>query len=227
MDSLFAQVLPLAFGAAVSPMVLAASVLILAGRDHPRTRALAFLAGASVPLFAAGAFGAIVLGRPSSPSSPRFHVALSPSVDIVFGALLLLLALRAAVHKPPTANERASAKTEDAATSGGVHATRFFVFGFWSMATNPTTLAMLIPASKDIGRSSADLAERALVFAVLLAVTLSPIIVPIALEMVAPTYAHRVLGRLGQAARSHRRVIAAVVMAVLGVYLLARGIRAL
>lgn len=225
MESLFAQVLPLAFGAAVSPMVLAAVVLILSSGEHPRGRALAFLAGASVPLLVAGAFGAMVLGRASAPSSPR--LSLSPSVDIAFGALLLLLAAGTALHRSPSAHERNSAKTADAAIGGGSHLGRFFGFGFWSMSTNPTTLAMVIPASKDIGRSPIDPVERAIVFVALVVITLAPIIVPIVLSVAAPSYSRRVLGRIGRAARAHRRGVAAVVMVVLGVYLIVRGVAAL
>ena len=62
-SSLFLSVLPLALGAAVSPTLLTLELLILAGRNHPLSRAWSFALGASGVLIAYAVVGLAFLQR--------------------------------------------------------------------------------------------------------------------------------------------------------------------
>ncbi len=50
MSDLLSKVVPLALGSAVSPTILALSLLILSGKNHPRLRCTAYAGGATLAL---------------------------------------------------------------------------------------------------------------------------------------------------------------------------------
>jgi len=221
---LFQEILPLAFGAAISPMLFAATVVILAGRSNRRARALAFLAGAACPLIAlALVITAIVKATVTFPS---FRLRLSPAIDLGIGLLLLLLALLS-FALPRTQGEPRPATALRAETTSGAHWVAFYSLGLALMAPNPATLALFALAAWDIGRAEVGAPAKAVAFLLIVIVTLAPIVLPLVLDLLAPAFAHRVLEPIGRAARSHRRLIGGIVMALLGGYLVARGLLAL
>jgi threonine/homoserine/homoserine lactone efflux protein len=157
---LLALVIPLGLAGAISPVLLTEQTVVLAGPNGRRT-ARWFAAGAMVTLFAFVCV-LVVFGRSISlPKTPHLNATL----DVVIGALLLALSLFLHLREP-------KAKTEKPAR-GEMNPRAAYAFGTVSMATNFTTLALIIPAAKEIAASHVELAGRFIVALVL--VVLAPV----------------------------------------------------
>ncbi len=222
MNALVAQVLPLALGAAVSPTVFTAFMLVLAGK-HARGRSLALLAGAALPLLAVGVLCAVVFARAPSDGHDAARSTASALIDALAGAALLGLAARQLLTGRG-AGSGSKRRAGEAESGDATRAGRFFGLGIALMVTNVTTLVLFIPASKDIGRADVGTLVQAVAFALLLAVALAPLLVPETIYLIAPARAERLLQPVGDFARAHQRSIGIGVLVVFGVYLLVKGV---
>jgi hypothetical protein len=90
--------------------------------------------------------------------------------------------------------------------------------------TNFTTLALVVPAAKEIASSDLDLAGRAVVIAVLVVLASTPVWLPLALRGVAPGPAVRGLIAISDLIGRRRRLLTVLVVAGLGLFLVVRGI---
>ena len=224
MGQLLAETLPLALGAAVSPIVLAITIAMLTGTGRT-ARALAFLAGESIPLLAfAGiilAFGASVYFQ----ASPGTMAA----IDLTFGAILLLVGLRALRRE--IAERGAPADPGDLAElheqHAGVAPGRAFAIGLGSMTTNFTSLILYLPAMKTVAASALPLPDRLVVAVLVIGVVLSTVWLPLVLSMAAPDTADRVLSRAAAAFHSNKRKVTIALGLGFGAYLLLHGLEGL
>ncbi|MEV5436206.1 GAP family protein [Streptomyces sp. NPDC052682] len=212
MTTLLAKVLPLALGAAVSPTLFVAAVVLLSDPVRARRRAGAFAVGAAVPLAVIGAAG-LVLFRGTRGQG---HVRISPVVDLVFGLLLLLLAVRAALVPARTEHRRRHrAVTSPAACAA---------LGAGLMAVNFSSLALFVPAVKEIALSaSVSTADQVVVLAIAVVLALLAVLVPLVLYLIAPAQAQSVLTPLLAAAKRHSRAIGMAICLAFGVYLVVKG----
>lgn len=221
---LLAETLPLALGAAVSPIVLAITIAMLTGTGRT-TRALAFLAGESIPLLA---FASLLLVFGASVSFKASPGAMA-TIDLVFGAVLLLVGLRALRHE--IAERGSLADPGDLAEiheqHAGVAAARAFAIGVGSMATNFTSLILYLPAMKTVAASPLALPDRLVVTVLVIAVVLSTVWLPLVLSLAAPDTADRVLSRAATAFHSNKRKVTIVLGLGFGAYLLLRGLGSL
>lgn len=97
-------------------------------------------------------------------------------------------------------------------------------FGVFSMATNFKTLALVVPAAKEIASSDLELAGRAVVIAVLVMLASMPAWLPVALTAVAPGAAERGLLAIGDLIERRGLLLTVLVLAALGLLLVVRGI---
>ncbi|WP_030483508.1 GAP family protein [Nocardioides aequoreus] len=209
---LLAVVLPLALAAAVSPVMLTEQAVILAA---PGGRRLAWRYAAGTAVVLSALVGVVVTAGQSLslPQAPR----LNASLDLAVGAALLLLALvlwRLQRERPP----RAKPPRERMSPS------RAFGFGAFSMATNVTSLALVVPAAKEI--ASSDLATASCVVAavLLVGVVCLPAWGPVAATALAPAVAERVLTRLHDLIDQHGRTLVVLLVAAAGTFLVVRGV---
>lgn len=177
-----AIIVPLAVAGAISPVMLTEQTLLLARRDGRRTGSL-YAVGAVVTLLVL-VVSMVILGRAIElPTEPR----LSESLDLAVGAALLgLAALVVALgrrHPVPSTIRRTHPRVARAALP----------FGIFSMATNVTTLALMVPAAKVISSASVGLAGRTLLVGVLVAIASVPAWAPVVLTMAAPDVGERAL----------------------------------
>jgi hypothetical protein len=168
---LLAFVVPLGLAGAISPVLLTEQTVVLAGPNGKRT-ARAFAGGAMITLFAFVCV-LIVFGRSISlPKTPH----LDATLDVVIGALLLLLAL------------------------------------------------FLVPASKEIAASHVELAGRFAVALLLVILASVPVWLPLALTLIAPGPAMRGLTAFGDFIQRSGRLATVILVALVGAFLLTRGI---
>jgi hypothetical protein len=213
MGSLLAETLPLALGAAVSPVLL---LLTLATLSGPRrlSRGTALALGAAVPLVALTLL-ALLIGIRTGHMPKHDEGAL----DLAIGLVLLALGFRALRHPPrPGAEPRTPQSDHPAGLA------RSFVLGMAAMSTNVTTIALYIPAMKMVAASDTDDAAKVAVAVIAMAVTLSVVLVPLLLTAIAPGASGRLLDALGRFMTARRHVIEVVLMLGFGGYLMFRAL---
>lgn len=211
MLQVLALIIPLGLAGAVSPMLLTEQTLML---TRGRREGFAFAAAAATVLIVF-ICALVLFGRSIHlPKEPH----LSASLDIALGALLMLLAARIHSRRSTAADDDAPSEPKSTGLKGVI------VFGCIAMTTNFTTLALMIPAAKEIAASSLNLAERGVVSLVLAFLAAIPLWAPIALTILAPGTATDVLDRIGEFIKSNGRRASVVLLAGIGAYLLVRGI---
>jgi hypothetical protein len=211
MFQLLAFVVPLGLAGAISPVLLTEQTVVLAGPNGRRTARL-FAAGAMVTLFAFVCV-LILFGRSISlPKTPH----LDATLDVVIGVALLALALFLRLRHPKERTEKPP--------RGPMNARAAYIFGTVSMATNFTTLALIIPASKEIAASHVDLLERFIVALVLVLLASIPAWLPLALTALAPGPAMKGLNAFGDFIQRSGRLATVILVALVGLFLLVRGI---
>jgi len=211
-------VIPLGLAGAVSPVMLTEQTVLLAGRDGAR-------AG---PRFAAGVIlvllivvGTVMLfGRAISlPTEPR----LNASLDLLLGLLLLSVAVLAHAlgGRLAARSSHGSAHRQD--PSGSRRARAAFPFGVFSMATNFTTLALMVPAAKEISTADVDLAGRTILVLVLVGLAATPAWLPVALSRIAPDRGRRMFAALQTLIDRRGRTAIVVLLGTGGLFFVGRG----
>ena len=204
-------VVPLGLAGALSPVMLTEQTVLLAGPDGRRV-ASRYAAGAALAL-ALFAGVLVLFGRSISlPQEPH----LDATLDLVLGTLLLALA---AVVRRSRPHERRShpARAELSPRAA-------LAFGVAAMATNVTTLALAVPAAKEIAASDLAAPGRALAVIVLVVLASAPAWVPVALAEVAPGPAERGLRAVADLISRRGRLLTVWLLAVFGLLLDLRGV---
>lgn len=204
-------VIPLGLAGAISPVLLTEQTVVLAGPDGRRT-ARAFAAGAMVTLFAFVALLVLFGTSIELPKTPHLNATL----DVVIGVLLLAFAIFLQLRSPK--------EKTDKPPRGPMNPRAAYVFGTVSMATNFTTLALIIPASKEIASSDVDLLGRAVVAVVLVVLASIPAWLPLALTALAPGPAMRGLDAFGDFIQRNGRLATVILVALVGAFLVVRGV---
>ncbi|MBJ7354384.1 MAG: GAP family protein [Thermoleophilaceae bacterium] len=211
MLQLLAFVVPLGLAGAISPVLLTEQTVVLAGPNGTRI-ARFFAAGAMIALFAF-VCALVLFGRAIElPKTPH----LSATLDVVIGVALLGLAAFLRVRRPKPKTEKSP--------RGELNARAAYIFGTVSMATNFTTLALIIPASKEIAASHVDFAERVIVAVILVVLASIPVWLPLALTAIAPGPALRGLNAFGDFIQRRGHAATITLVAIIGIVLLVRGV---
>lgn len=212
------HVLPIAAGAAVSPTVFGVSVEILIAFAKLGTRMLAlYLLGAALVVTVAAALAAVL---PQPPRTSGEQV-IGDIVDLVFGSILLILALVVAVRRPSQHPRRSHHNLLSSRWAGwGAVA-----LGLVMMVTNFSTLVLVLAGAHEITSSSAGALVRTIAYGMLGLGALAPILIPLLWATLRPTDAARGLQRINAFLDKHGRLLGVVVCGLTGLYLVLRGFR--
>jgi hypothetical protein len=222
MTSTFIKVLPLALGAAVSPVIFILQLATLVSRPAPVRRAMFVLTGCVGVLAVVMTVIALTDHRAGVVSSGTS--VISGWIKVALAVLLVLSALRALL-RPAVVAEEARPLADPVA--GKTHSLRYLLLGVGAMATNFTTFSLVVPAVHDLNVATIDAGGRALLYAVVALFALLPAWLPLA---ALASLGHRgpaVLDRLSVWMRAHNRVIVIVVSLAFAAFLAASGLRAL
>lgn len=204
--------IPLAFVGAISPVMLTEQTVLLAGRNGRR------VAGG----YAIGVGGTLVVllsvlvifGRSIAlPEAPR----LSASLDVVLGSLLVLIAAVLRYRRPRTPKPKESRDHR-------LSPSQALGFGAFSMATNFTTVAVMVPVAKEIAASGLDVPARLIVLCIVVVVAALPAWLPLAMTLAAPDPTRRGLQALADFVNTRGRLVAVLLLAAVGLFLAGRGI---
>lgn len=207
---MLATVLPLSLAAGVSPMMLSEQLVLLGSRGGRRS-ADAYAAGTATIvlglLVAILAIGANL----ELPAAPH----LSARLDIAVGVVLLVLALLLARRRPAV-----TAKPGTAPTDRGVSSS--YLFGLFAMATNVTTLPIVLAAGKDVVAHGDGAAAVVLGSCVILAGACAPAWVPLVLSRLPGGQA--ALERVSRLIATDGRRILVLATTSAGVFCLVKGV---
>jgi threonine/homoserine/homoserine lactone efflux protein len=210
MSTLFAKIVPLALGAAISPVIFLLQLTALTG-PRPIARGSALTAGAAAALIVVSTIGVLVGDTGFSTRD-----TLQGVINIAFGALLMAVGLRALLRPPKPKEPRASARRSSARGS--------FLAGIGGMASNVTTFALYIPALALITGSGLPLRQQGMAALIILLITLMVAWVPLVLAVIVPAASSRLLPWLGSWMTRNNRWIQVVLGLGFGIWLFANGV---
>lgn len=213
MSQLLAVVLPLAVGAAISPVLFGIEMLALTSANQPRLRAWLVALGSLLTLVVFSIGG---LALSTSLPHHRAHPAIDAAVDGGAALLLTWLALRTWTRRDaaPSPSKRTLQQRLDGAPS-----IAFLAAGVLGMLTNFSTLVLYLPAFRAITRSSVTPQDKALCLAIVLVVTLVVVWLPATVVTVAGTRAQPVLQRMNRFMSTHSAAITTGLCVVFALYL--------
>jgi cytochrome c biogenesis protein CcdA len=213
MGSLLSRVVPLALGAAISPVLFLLQLNALTG-PRPIARGSALTAGAAIVLIVASTIG-VLIGDTGFPTRDT----LQAIINLAFGALLIAVGLRALLRPPKPKATEPDPKPPTLSRS--------FAAGAGGMASNVTTFALYIPALALIAGSGLPLGQQGIAALIILLITLMVVWVPLVLAAAVPGASTRLLPWLGHWMTANNRWIQVVLGLGFGIWLLAKGVRAL
>jgi hypothetical protein len=213
MNSLLAQVIPLALAAAISPVVFLLQLNALTG-TRPIARGSALAAGAAIVLIVGSTIGVALGGTGFSGRE-----TLQAVINIAFGVLLVAVGLRALLRPPKPKPTQPDTKPKSIRSA--------FLAGAGGMASNVTTFALYIPALALIAGSELPLGQRGLAGLIILVITLMVAWVPLALAVAIPSASSRLLPALGNWMTANNRWIQVALGFGFGILLIAKGVSAL
>jgi uncharacterized protein involved in response to NO len=207
---------PTAIGVALSPAPIVELILVLFSRRRV-VNSVAFVLVLLAMTGAALALGA--LGQQAASGSGGGTSRGTGIVLAVFGALLLLLAWR----NWQSRGDRSEPKVFSTISGMGPAAAGFLAFG--AVFVNPKNLVLLLAAGQTIGAS--DTGSTLLLGAAFVLLATLPYTLAAAYALLGGEAANARLDRWRAWLVAHNRLIMAVVLAVLGLVLLAKGVAAL
>lgn len=228
MGRTFIEILPLALGGAVSPVLLLVQLATLASRSHPIARSLIVL-GANA-LVVAVVVVVVVVGdhRTTMGATPGgTGDVVGAWIRIVLAVLLLATAVRLLLVGDKDTHDDSHDDQAAGTSAEPLRALRFFLLGVGSMASNATTLVLLIPAVHTVATAGLRGSQELSLYVSISAIVLLPSYLPL-LGLGA-------LGKRGPAAlstlstwlRRHNRAVQIVVSLGFAVFLGWTGFAAL
>jgi hypothetical protein len=221
-DWIDAELVLISIAAMLSPTTLSFSVLALVLGERPLRTGWWFYLGAAGATLAVGVLAAFVLGDTAashgSHSSPRTWVAI---VDVV--AASLLLAYVAKTRNRPLDPERVDgmvARMSKVASSPAVA-----IVGAGAVLANPGAFIPL--ALKSISETDPSAGGYVVEWLFFTFVSILPLLIALAMLLVARTWAVGVLAKVRDWLIAHARTVASVIVFLLAVALLRNGIAGL
>jgi hypothetical protein len=219
MFAALALVFPLGLGGAVSPVMLTEQTVLLTGPGGVRA-GTRFALGAIIALTLI-VIAVVLFGRAISlPTEPQ----LDATLDLILGVILLVAAIvvfalcrrrRGPGARVSEHGLRADVSRRDRAA---------LPFGVFAMATNFTTLALIVPAAKEVSSAGVDVAGRMVLVVLLVVLASTPAWAPVVLTLLAPGTSQRALTALGEQITRHGRAASVVLLGAAGLFLAGRGI---
>jgi threonine/homoserine/homoserine lactone efflux protein len=220
MGAVIGDILTLALGVAISPIPIIAAILMLLS-PKARVTGTGFLVGwvlgivVAVTVFTL--LSSILPGEEEDASQPIKGV-----IQLVLGALLLLLAVRQWRGRPKAGEEPAMPKWMQAIDT--ITFPKALGLGFLLAAVNPKNLLLAASAGVTIGAAALDAGSIVVVIAVFTLIAASTVLVPVVGYLLAADKLRGPLDALRGWLAKENAVIMAVLLLVIGVAIIGKGI---
>lgn len=213
--SLLTQIIPLAFGAAISPTALMGLILLLSISKKPRLSGIGYYIGSLILVLIVVAMG-LILGAGITSSSSHPNPALS-IIDLIIGIILVIMGIRR-ILRPQKLSKRSLQMGSNFSTY--VVFLKGLSFGFGMFLINFSTIIIVLEAGKLISTSSADVYGKLLVTIILVLITLLVCEVPLIMCFMFPKNANVILRRVNIWMKKNGHILMGLVILAIGVYLL-------
>jgi len=213
MLEVFAKVLPLAIASAASPVILGVAIALLSKKNFGGAAAF-LLGGVLVAIILAAAGATIAAGDDKAAES----LGYPPSAfDVAVGALLLLFGINVFFEKPSEKRNMPDGK-------GGRHMAKWLAIGFIANITNFDAVLLNVTAVREIFNSGIATAPKLELLAFADFFFLLPALLPVAVYVIAPSAAQRMLSPVGDAMNRYGRYVVGVIFIAFGAYMIMNGI---
>lgn len=220
MNSGIGATLPLAIGIAISPVPIIAAILMLLS-PKARVTSLGFLLGWVLGIVVAvTAFTLLASSIPAEDADASKPIR--GVIQLVLGALLLLLAASQWRKRPKPGEEAAMPKWMQAIDS--ISFPLALGLGFLLAALNPKNLLMAASAGLEIGTAALDTGAVIIVIGVFTVLAASTVLVPVVGYLLAAAKLRAPLDALRSWLVKENTVIMAVLLVVIGVATIGKGI---
>lgn len=215
MLELLLRVVPLAVASTVSPVVFGIAVALLAGKAHQLKRALAFLLGTVITVIILAMIGAFLGGGGADAGIRALHP--SASMDLLLGGLFIVFAIleaRPSKEKGPKLGKKGGKKP-------GLM--KWMLVGFFTSILNFDAVLLNITEVKEIFGSGIAFGQEIALTVFCGLFFLLPGILPIAVYLVYPKKAKKMLEPLGTLMKKYGNYIVMAIFFVFGAYLIMKG----
>lgn len=209
------EVLPLALGAAVSPLLLIGEVLCLSAPSAGLRRGWLFAGGNGLVVAIWLAIG-LAMGQ-ALPHRQTGSDPISACLHLAMGLVLLTVAAQLRLHPAAAAPPRPKREAAHPLR-------RSLALGVVMMAQNLSTLALFFPAVTLVARAGQSPAASAADLGLLCLITLSPSLLPALLASFGGERARRALDRGYRWLQPRQRTVAMGMLLVMGSALLISGV---
>jgi hypothetical protein len=218
--TLLIQILPLAFGAAVSPTALMGIIILLSVSKKPKLQSFGYYIG-SLILIIIVTFIGILLGTGITTGYNKPHLLLD-WIDVILGILLLFLGTRRIIQnqKSPTNRIQSSYELKS-------NLNLFFKgisYGFALFLINFSTTIIVIEAGKEIAVSPVGLIGKLLIIIILIIITLLVCEVPLLMYVLYPEKAKKILLKVNKWMQRNGHILMGIVIFLIGAYLILVGL---
>lgn len=220
MNGVIGGILPLALGIAISPIPIIAAILMLLSPKAKGT-SVGFLLGWVLGIVVAVVVFTL-LGSIIPASDPDASKPIAGTIQIVLGALLLLLALKQWRSRPKGDAEPPMPKWMAAIDQ--LTAVKGAGLGFLLSAVNPKNLLMAVAAGVAIGTGGLSGGEATLAIVIFTVIAACSVAVPVIAYLIASAKMAGPLESLRHWLVHNNATVMAVLLLVIGVVLIGKGI---
>ncbi|MBI5679359.1 MAG: GAP family protein [Methanobacterium sp.] len=221
-SSLAIHIIPLAWAAAVSPVILSVFLVVMSLSDDPKLPGVSFYLGA-IMVFLITVFIGIFLGHKLAGSDAANPTTLA-SLDMFLGAVLVLLAFRNFTAKDENKGSRIFKFLQVDPEAGTFSRFRkYFVLGFIAFLTNFSSAIFILAAGREIGIENAGFMPDAVAIIILAIITLLVIEVPLLFFLILPQKSKKLTKPINEWISSHGNIVTGLFCLFIGLLIIYDG----